>query len=79
MGKIIVKNAVERKIGHIYYINMQGDIIEERMNVSCHLDNKATIERIWRLIDERGDVIKDTHTFKEAQKIKKDYENGDLY
>ena len=31
MGKIIVKNAVERKKGYLYYINGNGDICESKM------------------------------------------------
>ena len=32
MSKILVKNAVERKPGHIYYIDRWGNIIEEKSN-----------------------------------------------
>ena len=31
MGKIIVKNAVERKPGHLYYIDGEGNICEAVM------------------------------------------------
>lgn len=31
MGKIIVKNAVERKKGFIYYIDGEGNICEAKM------------------------------------------------
>lgn len=32
MGKIIVKNAVERKKGFLYYIDVEGNLCEAEMN-----------------------------------------------
>ena len=32
MGKIIVKNAVERKPGFLYYIDGQGNLCEAKMS-----------------------------------------------
>lgn len=32
MGKIIVKNAVQRRPGHLYYIDGQGNICEAVMS-----------------------------------------------
>lgn len=31
MGKIVVKNAVTRKPGHLYYIDSQGNVCEAKM------------------------------------------------
>jgi len=31
MGKIIVKNAIERKKGYLYYIDGQGNVCEAKM------------------------------------------------
>lgn len=31
MSKIIVKNAVERKPGHLYYVDGQGNVCETKM------------------------------------------------
>jgi len=31
MGKIIVKNAVERKAGHLYYVDGKGNLCEAKM------------------------------------------------
>ena len=31
MGKIIIKNAVERKKGYLYYIDKDGNVCEAKM------------------------------------------------
>lgn len=31
MGKIIVKNVVERKPGHLYYVDGKGNVCEAKM------------------------------------------------
>jgi hypothetical protein len=31
MGKVIVKNVVERKPGHLYYVDGQGNVCEAKM------------------------------------------------
>jgi hypothetical protein len=31
MGKILVKNVVERKPGHLYYVDGQGNVCEAKM------------------------------------------------
>jgi hypothetical protein len=31
MGKVIVKNAVKRKPGHLYYVDGQGNVCEAKM------------------------------------------------
>ncbi len=31
MGKIIIKKAVERKPGHLYYVDGQGNVCEAKM------------------------------------------------
>ena len=31
MGKVIVKKAVERKPGHLYYVDGQGNVCEAKM------------------------------------------------
>ena len=31
MGKIVVKNAVKRKPGHLYYIDGKGNVCEAKM------------------------------------------------
>ena len=31
MGKIILKNAIERKPGHLYYIDGKGNLCEAKM------------------------------------------------
>lgn len=32
MGKVIVKNAIKRKPGHLYYIDGKGNICEAKMS-----------------------------------------------
>lgn len=32
MGKIVVKNAVERKKGFLYYVDGQGNVCEAKMS-----------------------------------------------
>lgn len=32
MGKIVVKKAVERKKGYLYYIDGEGNVCEAKMN-----------------------------------------------
>lgn len=32
MGKIILKNAVTRKTGHLYYVDGQGNVCEAKMS-----------------------------------------------
>ncbi len=32
MGKIIVKNAIERKPGYLYYIDGKGNVCEAKMS-----------------------------------------------
>jgi hypothetical protein len=34
MGKVIIYHAVERKPGYLYYINLNGDIVEQFMIAS---------------------------------------------
>ena len=31
MGKIIVKNVIERKPGHLYYVDGKGNVCEAKM------------------------------------------------
>jgi hypothetical protein len=31
MGKVIVKNVVERKAGHLYYVDGKGNVCEAKM------------------------------------------------
>jgi hypothetical protein len=31
MGKIVVKNVVERKAGHLYYVDGKGNVCEAKM------------------------------------------------
>lgn len=31
MGKIVVKNVVKRKPGHLYYVDGQGNVCEAKM------------------------------------------------
>jgi hypothetical protein len=32
MGKIIVKNAIERKSGYLYYVDGKGNVCEAKMS-----------------------------------------------
>lgn len=32
MGKILVRNVVERKPGHLYYIDSEGNVCEAKMS-----------------------------------------------
>ena len=43
MGKIIVKNAVVRKPGFLYYINGNGDLCEAKMS---HKGRKKKIVKV---------------------------------
>lgn len=40
MGKIIIKNAVERKPGYLYYIDGEGNICEAEMSRRKKKDKK---------------------------------------
>ncbi len=31
MGKVIARNVVERKAGHLYYVDAQGNVCEAKM------------------------------------------------
>ena len=31
MGKVILKNAIQRKAGHLYYVDGQGNVCEAMM------------------------------------------------
>jgi hypothetical protein len=31
-GKVIVKNAVKRKPGYLYYVDGKGNVLESKMN-----------------------------------------------
>ena len=31
MGKVIVKNAIKRKPGHLYYVDGKGNVCEAKM------------------------------------------------
>jgi hypothetical protein len=44
MGKIIVKNAVERKPGFLYYIDGEGNLCEAEMKKNKSLENKRTCD-----------------------------------
>lgn len=40
MGEIIVKNAVKRKPGYLYYINGNGDLMEAKMKTGREKKSK---------------------------------------
>lgn len=42
MGKIIVKNVVERKPGHLYYVDGKGNVCEAKMARGGKKKKKAT-------------------------------------
>jgi len=42
MGVIIIKNAVVRKPGYLYYIDGQGNICEAKMERNGRKKNKVT-------------------------------------
>ncbi len=42
MGKIIVKNAVQRKPGHLYYVDGKGNVCEAKMARGGKKKKKAT-------------------------------------
>jgi hypothetical protein len=42
MGEIIIKNAVERKAGFLYYIDAEGNVCE------AELKKGGTKERSWK-------------------------------
>ena len=43
MGKIVVKNAVERKPGYLYYIDGEGNLCQAKMQVG----RKAKRKKKW--------------------------------
>lgn len=43
MGKIVVKNAVERKKGYLYYIDGEGNIGEAKM---ARRGKKKTVKKV---------------------------------
>lgn len=42
MGNIILKNAIERKAGFIYYVDGQGNVCEAKMNRGRKKKEKST-------------------------------------
>jgi hypothetical protein len=64
MGTIVVKNAVERKPGFMYYINGKGDVCEAKMS---HGNNKKKSKTVVKKVK----VVKKVIAKKTAKKIKK--------
>ncbi len=42
MGKVIVKNAVKRKPGYLYYVDAQGNVCEAKMARGGKKKKKST-------------------------------------
>jgi len=45
MGKIIVKNVVERKPGHLYYVDGSGNVCEAKMARGGKKKKKAAVKK----------------------------------
>jgi len=55
MGKIIVKNAVERRKGYLYYINGNGDICEAEM---ARGKKKKTVKKVIKKTTNKKPIKK---------------------
>jgi hypothetical protein len=45
MGKVIIKNAVQRKHGHLYYVDGQGNVCEAVMSRGGGRKKKAAAKK----------------------------------
>jgi len=45
MGKIIVKNVIERKPGHLYYVDGEGNVCEAKMARGGKKKKKAAVKK----------------------------------
>ena len=45
MGKIIVKNVITRRAGHLYYIDAKGNVCEAKMARGGRRKKKTTAKR----------------------------------
>lgn len=45
MGKVILKNAVERKAGHLYYVDGSGNVCEAKMARGGKKKKKAVVKK----------------------------------
>ena len=45
MGKIIAKNVIERKAGHLYYVDAKGNVCEAKMARGGRKKKKTTAKR----------------------------------
>jgi hypothetical protein len=45
MGKVVVKNVVKRKPGHLYYIDAKGNVCEAKMSRGGKRKKKKTTKK----------------------------------
>lgn len=48
MGKVIVKNAIQRKQGYLYYVDGQGNVCEAKMARAGRKKKAATAKKATR-------------------------------
>ena len=46
MGKIIVKNVIERKPGHLYYVDGKGNVCEAKMARGGKKKKKKAVKKV---------------------------------
>jgi len=45
MGKVIVKKAIKRKPGHLYYVDAQGNVCEAKMARGGRKKKKKAVKK----------------------------------
>lgn len=58
MGKIIVKNVVERKPGHLYYVDGKGNVCEAVMARGGKKKKKAAKKKVVKKKAVKKKVVK---------------------
>jgi hypothetical protein len=68
MGKIIIKKAVERKPGHLYYVDGQGNVCEAKMARGGKKKKKAAKKTVKKKAVKKKAVKKKVAKKKPAKK-----------
>ncbi len=68
MGKIIVKNAVTRKPGHLYYVDGSGNVCEAKMARGGKKKKKAAKKTVKKKAVKKKVAKKKTAKKKTAKK-----------
>ena len=67
MGKIIVKNAVKREPGYLYYIDGSGNICQAEMAKA----KKKKVDKVKKTVSKKKEVSKKVVSKKKTDKSKK--------